>query len=80
MIQKKLVWHFSKFSMNSYKFLKITDFELKGGSGILQPDPQKDLDHCNRVLDSSGKKTETRRPNSGDGGHRRRGGTLLGVM
>jgi hypothetical protein len=42
--------------MNSYKFLNITDFELKGGTGILQPDPQKDLNRCNRVLGSPGKK------------------------
>jgi hypothetical protein len=61
--------------MNSYKFLNIIDFELKGGTGILQPGPQEDLNQCNQVPSSSGKRAETRRPNSGDGGHRRRGGT-----
>jgi hypothetical protein len=48
MIQTKLVWHFLIF----YHFLPIfkdQGFELKGGAGILQPGPQKDLDCCNRV-------------------------------
>jgi hypothetical protein len=43
--------------MNSYKFLKITDFELKVGTGMLQPDPQKDLNRCNRELGSPVKKS-----------------------
>jgi hypothetical protein len=47
--------------MNSYKFLKIIDFELRGGTGILQPGPQKDLNQCNQVPGSSGKRAETRR-------------------
>jgi hypothetical protein len=49
--------------MNSYKFLKITDFKLRGGTGILQPDPQKDLNQSNWVLGSSGKRAEIRRSN-----------------
>jgi hypothetical protein len=54
--------------MNSYKFLKITDLNWKGGIEILQPGPRKDLNQCNQVLGSSGQRAETRRPNSDDGG------------
>jgi hypothetical protein len=61
--------------MNSYKFLKITDLNWKGGTRILQPDPHKDFNQCNQVPGSSGKRAETRQPNSCGGGHRRRGGT-----
>jgi hypothetical protein len=31
-IPTKLVWHFSKFSTNFYKFLKFIAFELRGGA------------------------------------------------
>jgi hypothetical protein len=43
--------------MNFYKFLKITDFELSGGTEILQSDPQKELNQNNWVLGSSGKRS-----------------------
>jgi hypothetical protein len=33
-------------------------FELKGGTGILQLGPQKDLDYCNQVPSSPGKKSQ----------------------
>jgi hypothetical protein len=35
--------------------MKITDFELRGGTGILQPGPQKDLNQCNQVPRSWGR-------------------------
>jgi hypothetical protein len=35
----KVVWHFSHFSTNFYKFLKFTEFELGRGGVILQGDP-----------------------------------------
>jgi hypothetical protein len=36
---------------------QIQGFELKGGTRILQLGPQKDLDNCNRVPGSPGKKS-----------------------
>jgi hypothetical protein len=59
---------FFEFSTNSYKFLKITEFELKGGIEILQPGPREDLNQCNQVPGSLGKRAETRRSNSGGEG------------
>jgi hypothetical protein len=55
-IQTKLVWLFSEFSKNFYKFLKITDFELRGGTEILQLGPQEELNQSNWVLGSTGKR------------------------
>jgi hypothetical protein len=75
---KKLVWHFSEFLKNFYKFLKITAFELRGGTEILQSGPQKELNQSNLVLGSSGKRN--RDANSSDGGRRRRGGTGQGGL
>jgi hypothetical protein len=57
MDSKKLVWHFSEFPTNFYKFLKITNFELRGGTGILQPRPREDLNPRNWVLGSSGQRS-----------------------
>jgi hypothetical protein len=69
-IQIKLVWYFSKFSTKFYKFLKINDFELRGGTEILQPGPRKDSNQCNWVLAHRDREAEMCRPNSSDGGKR----------
>jgi hypothetical protein len=61
--------------MNFYKFLKITDFEMRGGTRILQPGPQEDSSQRNWVLAHRDREVEMCRPNSSDGGHRQRGGT-----
>jgi hypothetical protein len=54
--------------MNAYKFLKITNFELRGGTGILQRGPREDLDQYNQVPGSSGKRAEIHRSNFGGKG------------
>jgi hypothetical protein len=46
---------------------------MRGGTGILQPGPQKELNQSNWVLARRGREAEMRRLNSDGGGRRRRG-------